>query len=372
MQSNHFIFQKLILFRFIMALIMEYLYWMFSDDFLLPEGMSSKNFKDTETSYYVKPSHLIHLPLYAAGILCIRWVYETYIATSIASSVGIIDKRKKPVPNIRLEAVYRRSKYPKEKEISSLSQEMNTSERSLMDWFRRRRNMDHPSKVTKFVETNWRLFFYTAVFIYAISFLVKTPWFWNQYECWVNYPMQPIWPSVYYYYMLEGGFYISLLVSLVRDNKRKDFIEQVVHHLATIFLIVFSYVSNFTRIGTLVMAIHDISDIFLEAAKCFHYAGYIQTSEVSFAVFAVVFIVTRIIMFPFVILHTTWVKSMDFADPYPGYYFFNAMLFVLQLLHIFWASTIVKMAVKLCRGEMNKDERSDVDESSEDDDDKTK
>ena len=347
---------------------MDYLYWVASDDFLLPEGMSFEDFKDTETSYYVKPSHLLHLPLYAAGILCIRWMYEKYIAKSIALYLGIRDKRKFPTPNHTLEDVYQQTKQPGGSKTKHLCSKLNVSEKYISDWFRRRRNMDRPSKVKKFVETNWRLFFYATVFIYAISFLVSTPWFWNQYECWIGYPLQPIWPSVYYYYMLEGGFYISLLFSLMRDNKRKDFVEQIIHHLATIFLIVFSYVSNFVRIGSLVMAIHDISDILLEAAKCFNYAGYMETSSVAFALFAIIFIVTRIILFPYVILHTTWVKSMQFADPYPGYYFFNLMLFILQLLHVFWASTIVKMTVKLCKGDMNKDDRSDVDESSDEDD----
>lgn len=38
----------------------------------------------------------------------------------------------------------------------------------------------------------------------------------------------------------------------------------LVHHLATIFLITFSYANNMLRVGTLVMCVHDASDIFLE------------------------------------------------------------------------------------------------------------
>lgn len=44
----------------------------------------------------------------------------------------------------------------------------------------------------------------------------------------------------------------------------KDFMMMLVHHLATILLIIISYTNNMIRYGTLVMCLHDVSDIFLE------------------------------------------------------------------------------------------------------------
>ena len=37
-----------------------------------------------------------------------------------------------------------------------------------------------------------------------------------------------------------------------------------VHHLATVSLISFSYANNMLRVGSLVMCVHDSSDILLE------------------------------------------------------------------------------------------------------------
>lgn len=48
---------------------------------------------------------------------------------------------------------------------------------------------------------------------------------------------------------------------------RQDFIIMLVHHLATITLITFSYANNMLRAGTLVMCVHDASDIFLEVKQ---------------------------------------------------------------------------------------------------------
>lgn len=51
-------------------------------------------------------------------------------------------------------------------------------------------------------------------------------------------------------------------------------------------------------------------------------------------------------MFVYRVVHTTLVLSMEFFQPFFGYYFFNALLLVLQLLHIFWAYLILRMVYK--------------------------
>lgn len=55
--------------------------------------------------------------------------------------------------------------------------------------------------------------------------------------------------------------------------RRKDWLESMVHHVATVILLVYSYYVNFTRVGVMVLLVHDVSDIFLEAAKLCRWGG---------------------------------------------------------------------------------------------------
>ena len=75
-------------------------------------------------------------------------------------------------------------------------------------------------------------------------------------------------------------------------------------------------------------------------------------------------IFSRIIYFPFWIMHTTLLKPWSIADfeLFPGYYVFNSLLFILLGLHIFWFYLIVDMALKLVKGSDINDSRSEDEE----------
>ncbi|XP_073663714.1 ceramide synthase 6 isoform X3 [Tursiops truncatus] len=125
-----------------------------------------------------------------------------------------------------------------------------------------------------------------------------TPWLWNTRHCWYNYPYQPLTPDLHYYYILELSFYWSLMFSQFTDIKRKDFGVMFLHHLVSIFLITFSYVNNMARVGTLVLCLHDSADALLEAAKMANYAKFQKICDLLFVMFAMVFITTRLGIFP--------------------------------------------------------------------------
>ena len=78
--------------------------------------------------------------------------------------------------------------------------------------------------------------------------------------------------------MLELSFYWSLTFLHLLDVRKKDFMELLVHHLITITLLSLSWTAQFTRIGTLVLIVHDSADSLLELAKKLKYAKWRVTS----------------------------------------------------------------------------------------------
>ncbi|KFO87561.1 Ceramide synthase 4, partial [Buceros rhinoceros silvestris] len=208
----------------------------------------------------------------------------------------------------------------------------------------------------------WRFSFYITAFLTGLAVLYDKPWLWDHRECWTGYPQQPLQPSLFWYYMLELSFYWSLVFTLPFDVKRKDFKEQIVHHAATIF-----HCANYIRIGTLVMVIHDASDCFLEPTKILNYMKWKKTCNSLFMIFSAVFLISRLVVYPYTVLYNTYYYSMEIFQPFFGYYFVNVLLIILQLLHVFWSCLIIRMVCKfILQGTMEKDMRSDTEESDRD------
>jgi sphingoid base N-palmitoyltransferase len=102
--------------------------------------------------------------------------------------------------------------------------------------------------------------------------------------------------------MLSLSCYWSLLFTVFEDVKRKDFLEMAIHHIVTITLLVLSWTCNLIRMGSLVLILHDVADIFLESAKMTKYIRWQRTCDVLFVIFTIIWIVTRLGIYPLWIL----------------------------------------------------------------------
>ncbi|XP_059224190.1 ceramide synthase 5 [Stomoxys calcitrans] len=309
-------------------------------------------------------------PLPLAGIIMlIRYSVERFWISPIGKSLGIRSTRSKKAENIRpLEKLYEQSHRLDDKKIKLLAKQLNMNERRIERWWRLRRAQDKPSTLTKFCETSWRCLYYTYSFIFGVIVLWNKAWFWDVKNCWYGYPHQSVTGDIWWYYMISMAFYWSLTVTQFVDVKRKDFWQMFIHHMVTLLLMSLSWICNLHRVGSLVLVIHDCADIFLEAAKLTKYAKYQKLCDTIFAIFTVVWIITRLGFYPRII-YSTSIEAPKILPMFPAYYIFNSLLIMLLLLHIVWTYMILKIVIdSLQKGLMSGDIRSsdsEVTESSE-------
>ncbi|XP_050353367.1 ceramide synthase 5 isoform X1 [Nymphalis io] len=320
--------------------------------------------------------HLLYpIPL-AFVLIVVRNALEKYWYAPFGKSLGIKNTRPKKAPNNpTLEAAYINCPKIKHKQlflskdkICALAKQLDLTERQVERWWRLRRSQDKPSTLIKFCENAWRCTFYVFNFSYGFFILWDKEWLWDIDQCYIGYPHQGLTNDVWWYYMMSAAFYWSLTLSQFTDVRRKDFWQMFVHHIATITLLSFSWVCNLYRIGTLVLLLHDCGEIFLDAAKASKYANYQKLCDAIFAVFTVLWIVTRLGIYPFYIIWSTSIRAPMLLPMFAAYYFFNSLLFLLLILHMVWTWLILQVAYNaITAGKIEGDIRSsssDISDSS--------
>lgn len=302
-------------------------------------------------------------------LIGVRYLIETIFVVPVAVWLGVPNKKKPTVtPNEVLERAYKSKTKLNKDTLKILSKQTDLTDRQVEVWLRKRKQVDMPTPIQKFRECSWHLVFYTAFFIYGMVYLWKKPYFWKTIECWRDWPKQDVTDDIYWHYMMELSFYWGLVLTLFTDNKRKDFKEMIIHHFATIVLMYFSWVLNFVRVGTLVLVVHDAADTWLALAKMSIYAKNKTATDIFFGIFLVVWVVSRLIIYPYVVLYCTTVEPylIGLIDTtFFAHQFFNFFLYLLMVLHCLWTYMIFRIVYrKIIKGNVE-DVRSDSEDSDE-------
>ncbi|XP_077222586.1 ceramide synthase 1 LOH3-like [Tasmannia lanceolata] len=244
-------------------------------------------------------------------------------------------------------------------------------------------NKEPRRKLKKFKESAWKCIYYFSAELLAVSVTYNEPWFTNTKYFWQG-PGEQVWPDqktklkLKAMYMFTAGFYMYSIFALIFwETRRSDFGVSMGHHIATFILIVCSYVWRFARVGSIVLALHDVSDVLLEVGKMSKYSGYEKVASFTFILFVASWIILRLIYYPFWILWSTSYevlltldKEKHRIDGSIFYYLFNTLLFCLFVLHIYWWVLMYRMLVKQiqARGQLGDDVRSDSEDEGEHED----
>ena len=185
------------------------------------------------------------------------------------------------------------------------------------------------------------------------------------------------------YYLLQASYWTQqAIVQLLQLEKpRKDFKELVLHHVVTLALIGLSYRFHFARMGIAVFITHDISDFFLATSKTLNYLDSFIVGP-YFALFAGIWIYTR----HYINLCILYATLTEFRTVGP--YELNweteqykcwisqvitfALLASLQAVNLFWLYLIVRIAKNYVFNTEWADERSDNDETGDEEVDQKK
>ncbi|XAR51258.1 hypothetical protein NMG60_11005830 [Bertholletia excelsa] len=238
-------------------------------------------------------------------------------------------------------------------------------------------------KLNKFKESAWKCVYFLSSELFALFVTYNEPWFTSTKHFWVG-PEDQVWPDqkvklkLKTYYMYAAGFYsYSIFALIFWETRRSDFAVSMAHHITSVILIVSSYILRFSRVGSVVLVLHEGCDVFLETAKMFRYSGIQRIADIFFVLFTLSWLILRLICFPFWIIWSTSYEVLPILDMDKNkhqinvslyYYLFNALLLCLLACHIYWWRLMILIILNQAKGGTIQDVRSDSESDNEHED----
>ncbi|KAK3364522.1 longevity assurance proteins LAG1/LAC1 [Lasiosphaeria hispida] len=272
--------------------------------------------------------------------------------------------------------------------------------------FAKARGISKRKDMTRFSEQAWLLMYYSVFWTLGGYIYFISPYYLNLRELWTVWPEREMTGLMKGYMLAQLAFWIQQILVINIEERRKDHWQMFTHHIITISLIFASYRYGHTRVANLILVLMDVVDLFLPFAKCLKYLGYSTICDYMFGIFMVSWFAARHVLY-LVVCYSVWTSTFDglpvgcFSGPAHNLtgpfdvppekssiylleplwtsdglvcyndtakWWFLSLLLFLQALTIMWFSLIIRVAVKVLKGEAADDIRSD-DEADEEDED---
>jgi hypothetical protein len=144
-------------------------------------------------------------------------------------------------------------------------------------------------------------------------------------------------PYLSLYQMIQLGFHAHILVTHFTEPPKKNFIEMLLHHTMTILLVVLGYFFNMQSGGSITLLVHDVSDIFVSAARGLMDTNYKKCILFLYICLMVSWGYTRLYVYPVhLIFPTMFSPDFEKAGGVPGYYVMASMANFLLFMHFYW------------------------------------
>ncbi|KAI1410309.1 longevity assurance proteins LAG1/LAC1 [Hypoxylon sp. FL1857] len=249
--------------------------------------------------------------------------------------------------------------------------------------------------VTRFSEQGWMLMYNAVFWSLGMYIYSKSPYFLSMEGLWTDWPQRELDGLVKGYILAQWSYWIQQLLVVNIEARRKDYWEMIVHHFATISLIASAYAYHQTRVANLILVLMDIIELIFPLAKCLKYIGFTTICDVIFGVFMVTWFLTRHVFYLMVcwsvyfdtprLMPTACYKgdADDLRGPLPvpgGWSYllepfrdptgtvcmddgirqgFLLFLLLLEVVMAMWFVLIIRVAVRVLKGDGADDVRSD-------------
>lgn len=173
-------------------------------------------------------------------------------------------------------------------------------------------------------------------------------------QLWEGYPYKEYNPLIDFYYIVGLGYHLHSLVFHMMSEKRSDYLENLLHHIATVFLMIFSFCNQCTRVGILVMIVHDIVDFIMYLGKSIHDLNMKIPVYIVFFLLIINYFKYRVFYFPRYIIWEGALLGKNFlpfeiSGLFTNFYLMIGLLWVLWGLHLYWFYMIIKMIISFVK-----------------------
>ena len=151
-----------------------------------------------------------------------------------------------------------------------------------------------------------------------------------------------------YYMICLSYFSCDLVWLLFVYEKQSDFLNMLLHHVCTLSLITFSYITNYSNIGSIVLFLHNETDIFVHIVRLLLQTDFPEPIKDFFGVFLTInFLYVRLYVFGDAIYTCYHYITWDH-----GWTTFCLILFLtfLYFMHVNWALMLLQKAFFLALG----------------------
>ncbi|KAI2639965.1 longevity-assurance protein [Xylaria nigripes] len=261
--------------------------------------------------------------------------------------------------------------------------------------------LTNKQRVTRFSEQGWMVLYNAVFWTFGMRLYIASPYFLNLEELWTDWPQRELDGLQKGYMLAQLAYWTQQVLVVNLEARRHDYWQMIAHHFATTTLIASAYAYHHIRVSNLIMVLMDIIELIFPVAKCLKYLGFTTICDVLFGIFMVTWLVTRHLFYLMVCwsiyydiprllpvscyqgaaenlqgplpVPDNWSYLLEpFRNPSGIVCFtrginvaFLSYLLILQAIMIPWSMSIIRVAIRVARGDGAEDVRSDDEEEEQ-------